>query len=383
MGIYFALSIAIVLCPMLFLKSKLYSKRTQKYTCILIFIMMLCVMGLRSEQLGMYDVEYVYLPMFRNVQNLSFAGVFRRYPFLRGNLLQLLTKVFTIFSQNEHLWIFVTSVPCLAALTHLIMKYGNNRYSCAFSFFMFIGLRIYGANFYLIRHSFAMAFLILAFEAIIERKLKKFMLLVLCATLFHTTACFFIIAYPLAKINISFKQLGLLLCGLLFATYLAKDALNGFFSLIDSDNYYYNYINKTGFSSNIFILITLILFVIAYLLCINNGYIRKSLVGEKVGNIKVFAIHQNDQSVCIVTVNMLWIAVFFMTMSKTISEFQRVAFFFLAVSLVGFGNIIHQVKNQVVRWIIYITLFVLLLFFMSNALEPEMLSPYRTFFVNA
>lgn len=377
MGIYFTLSIAIVLCPMLFLKSKLYSKRAQKYTCILIFIMMLCVMGLRSEQLGMYDVEYVYLPMFRNVQNLSFAGVFRRYPFLRGNLLQLLTKVFTIFSQNEHLWIFVTSVPCLAALAHLIMKYGNNRYSCAFSFFMFIGLRIYGANFYLIRHSFAMAFLILAFEAILERKPRKFVLLVLCATLFHTTACLFIIAYPLARINISFKQLGLLFGGFLFATYLAKDALNGFFSLIDSGNYYYNYINKTGFSSNIFILITLILFAIAYLLCMNNGYMRNT---SRVGNIGDLTTQQKDQDVCMITVNVLWIAVFFMAMSKTISEFQRVAFFFLAVSLVGFGNIIHHEKNKVVRCIIYMALFVLLLFFMSNALEPEMLSPYHTFF---
>lgn len=378
MDIYHFLALAIVGFPFIFVNMRKNSVQAKKITCIAIFIMMLLVMGLRSEKLGMYDIEYVYLPMFHNVQKLSFIGVFQRYPFIRGNLLQLLTKIFTLFTQNEHVWIFATSIPGLACLTHYIMKYGSNRYSCAFSFFMFMGLRLYGANFYLVRHSFAMAMLIMAFEAIIEKNPKRFFVFVILASWFHTTAILFVVAYPLARIRVSYKQLALIFLGWGFVAFFASDVLNKIFSLINSDNYYANYIGRKGFSSNIFIMVNAILFAITYLINRFSPYFQNKL--QNMQHDQKFLIAQKiEQDVCVISINMLCIALFFMSMSTVISEFQRIAFWFLTVSLVGIGNTINRITNKVIRLGMYCGLFVILLIFMSNALEPEMLSPYCVF----
>ena len=328
MIIYFLLAFLIILCPIFF---KAGSVRSKKWCCYFIFFSMLCVMGFRSESLGMYDVEYVYLPMVRNVQNLSFSGVFTRYPFQRGNLLQILTKIYTLFSTNENLWIFLTSIPFLAALTHLVRKYGIHKSACAFSFFLILGLRIYGTNFYLIRHSIAMAVLIYAFDCVIEKKRLKFVLLVLLASLFHTVSIVFLITYPLARIKVSAKQLLLISAGFVWITYFASSVMNHFFSLLNSDNYYYNYASKRGFASNIFIPVCIILFLIAYVICKRNK----------------IQISENDSDniineVSVITVNMLCITSLFMGMSTVISEFQRIAFFFLSVSTVGLSNIIYS-----------------------------------------
>lgn len=378
MAVYLSLAFAIIGFPFLFVHTRKNSGKAKKITCISIFIMMLLVMGLRNKKLGMYDIEYVYLPMFHNVQNLTFIGVFQRYPFLRGNLLQLITKVFTLIIQNEHAWIFATSIPGLACLTHLIMKYGSNRYSCAFSFFMFMGLRLYGANFYLVRHSCAMAMIIMAFEAIMEKRPVHFLLFVVFASWFHTTALLFVLAYPLARIRISYKQLFLLFVGWNFATSYASDVLNNLFGLLNSENYYTNYIGRNGFTSNIFIIITVILFITTYLVNMFTPYLRNNIQNMQHDQ-SYLIMQQKEQDLSVITINMLCIAVFFMSMSTVISEFQRIAFWFLAVSLVGIGNTINRITNKLIRLVVYCCFFGALLIFMSNALEPEMLSPYYPF----
>lgn len=386
MAVYVIEILLIMFVPLLFqARSTLSLKKSEdlkKRCCYCIFLIMLLVMGFRSETLGMYDVEYVYLPMFHNVQYLNFQEVFMRYPFIRGNMLQLITKIFTLFCTNEHIWIFITSIPFLASLTFLVIKYGANKYTCSFSFYMIIGLRIYGSNFYLIRHSIAMAALIIAFDCIIEKKRCKFIAFVLVATLFHSVSIVFLIAYPLARIKVSLKQLLIIGGGFYFATYLASNFMNSFFKVIGNDNYYANYSNKGGFKSNIFILICLLLFALAYILSRRNNLNISNNKYLKDQNKKILLRQKMKNELNIITVNMLCIATLFMGMSTVISEFQRIAFFFLAVSTVGFSNIIHCEKNRSIRVFIYVCLFIFLLIFMINSLKPEMLSPYRTWIFN-
>ncbi len=378
MTIYFVLVFAILFTPFLLGNKWLDQKQAKLVTCIICAVLMFLVMGFRSRELGMYDVERVYLPMFKEVQKLTIPGVFVRYNIIRGNFLQLFTKLFTLISKDYNWWIFVTSIPTLASMAYVTYKRGISKFACAFSFFLYMGLRLYGANFYLIRHSFAMAFLLLAFDAVVDKKPIKFLIFVALATLFHSTALIFIVAYPLSKIKISMKQFVMFFAGLFFVTYLSRGLLNSFFYSLGSDIYYQNYASKTGFKSNLFILVTLILFLLAMALSKYDFIVTK---GHKTGLLSVNETHLDETlnpELCVTTVNMLEVAVFFMGMSLIISEFQRIGFFFLAVSTVGLSNLIDAQRDKTIRLSLFLVIFGFLLVFMSNALEPEMLAPYKS-----
>ena len=378
MTIYFLLAFAVLLTPFLLGNKRLDQKQARMVTCIVCAVMMFLVMGFRSRELGMYDVERVYYPMFREVQKLTFAGIFKRFTLIRGNFLQLFTKVFTLVSTDYNWWIFVTSVPTLASLAYVTYKRGVSKFACAFSLFLYMGLRLYGTNFYLIRHSFAMALLLLAFDAMVDKKLVKFLVFVLLATLFHSTALIFIVAYPLSKIKISMKQFVMFFAGFFFVTYLSRSLLNSIFYTLGSDVYYRNYASKSGFRSNIFILVALALFLLAMAL---SKYDFVMTRGHKNGILSVSEARLDETlnpALCASTVNMLEIAVFFMGMSLIISEFQRIGFFFLAVSTVGLSNLIDAQKDKTIRMGLYLVIFAGLVMFMSNALVPEMLAPYKS-----
>ena len=378
MAIYFVLAFAVLLTPFLLGNKRLDQKQARMVTCIVCAVMMFLVMGFRSRELGMYDVERVYYPMFKEVQKLTFAGIFKRFPLIRGNFLQLFTKVFTLVSTDYNWWIFVTSVPTLASLAYVTYKRGVSKFACAFSLFLYMGLRLYGTNFYLIRHSFAMALLLLAFDAMLDKKLVKFLVFVLLATLFHSTALIFIVAYPLSKIKISMKQFVMFFAGFFFVTYLSRSLLNSIFYTLGSDVYYRNYASKSGFRSNIFILVALALFLLAMALSKYDFVMTRGHKNDILSVSEARLDETLNPALCASTVNMLEIAVFFMGMSLIISEFQRIGFFFLAVSTVGLSNLIDAQKDKTIRMGLYLVIFAGLVMFMSNALVPEMLAPYKS-----
>ena len=378
MTIYCLLAFAVLLTPFLLGNKRLDQKQARMVTCIVCAVMMFLVMGFRSRELGMYDVERVYYPMFREVQKLTFAGIFKRFPLIRGNFLQLFTKVFTLVSTDYNWWIFVTSVPTLASLAYVTYKRGVSKFACAFSLFLYMGLRLYGTNFYLIRHSFAMALLLLAFDAMLDKKLVKFLVFVLLATLFHSTALIFIVAYPLSKIKISMKQFVMFFAGFFFVTYLSRSLLNSIFYTLGSDVYYRNYASKSGFRSNIFIPVALALFLLAMALSKYDFVMTRGHKNDILSVSEARLDETLNPALCASTVNMLEIAVFFMGMSLIISEFQRIGFFFLAVSTVGLSNLIDAQKDKTIRMGLYLVIFAGLVMFMSNALVPEMLAPYKS-----
>lgn len=188
MGIYITQIALIIFLPIVFSRIK----DGKKLYCYTAAIILLCVIGFRTENMGLYDVKNIYFPQFDSLQRMSMAEMFKEYPVMRGNLFQIFTKLYQVFSENKYVWLLFTSIPYIAAMTHTIKKYSLNIYTCSFCFFMICGMRIYQTNFYLIRHSIAMAILIIAFDAIVEKNLKNFLILVILAGLFHSTAFIFI-----------------------------------------------------------------------------------------------------------------------------------------------------------------------------------------------
>ncbi|MCC8013764.1 MAG: EpsG family protein [Eubacterium sp.] len=401
-------------------------KKGKDIYCTAAMLLLICVQGFRTENLGLYDVKNVYFPSFQKIMTLSFLQVFETYPIVRGNFFQIATKLFTLICDNKYIWLFICSIPYLAAMKHNIKKYSLNIYVCAFSFFLIMGLRIYSSNFFLIRHSIAMGFLVLAFDGIMEKNLRKFLIFTLIAVMFHTTAAVFLIAYPLARIKPSWKQIAGIAAGFYVILYLASDLMNMIFELMDSSNYYFSYKTRnSGFDSLTFPIICGIMFAAAFVLTeinqnkvlsvkngknkplrvkngsnknevsdvkngsdknktlgLKKGSVKKKALGMKKGSVKKKALSIKNAGVLndlnYITVNMLCIGTLFMGASTIIGEFYRLSYFFMTVSFAGLGNIISQEKNRVIRRSIYVLLIAYLFIFMYRGLEPQGLVPYES-----
>ena len=172
MGIYITQIALIILLPIVFSRIK----DGKKLYCYTAAIILLCVIGFRTENMGLYDVKNIYFPQFDSLQRMTMAEMFKEYPVMRGNLFQIFTKLYQVFSENKYVWLFFTSIPYIAAMAHSIKKYSLNVYTCSFCFFMICGMRIYQTNFYLIRHSIAMAILT-ALGVIPNEEIIRYMIL--------------------------------------------------------------------------------------------------------------------------------------------------------------------------------------------------------------
>ena len=122
---------------------------------------------------------------------------------------------------NYQTFTFLYSVFIFSVFARYIEKY-----SCCpvQSFAYYWGLMIYIMFFDILKQGFAMTFVLLAFDMILERKPIRFILLVLAASLFHLPSLVFMPAYWIAKMKVG-KGYVFLLLGMFVGTYLFREEL--------------------------------------------------------------------------------------------------------------------------------------------------------------
>lgn len=149
-----------------------------------------------------------------------------------------------------------------AAFYSFIRHYSTNP---AFSSFIFLTMRMMFASMNLMRAYLAVAILCFAVEALINRRLIKFILIVLLAASFHTTSLFFILMYPFTSEWIKrFKD---------YVYVMAAGIIgligNQFFIRITSfTGLYAGYLNSTYFTSTnrVAVVITLLIDIAFFIL---------------------------------------------------------------------------------------------------------------------
>ena len=87
MVIYIFQIIGIIILPFLFSRIK----DGKKLYCYVAAIILLCVIGFRTENMGLYDVKNIYFPLFDSLKRMSFSELLGTYSITRGNLFQIFT----------------------------------------------------------------------------------------------------------------------------------------------------------------------------------------------------------------------------------------------------------------------------------------------------
>lgn len=345
---------------------------------------MLMIVGMRHISLGIVDTEMVYLPRIRTYMNASYSYILINQK--KDVIFYIVAKFLTQIQSHDNFIMLILGIPYIMAVTRLIKKYSKVPW---LSFILFLGLQYFILSFYLLRHVIALAFIIISYDYIEQKKLSKFIIIVLCGTLFHQTALIFIFAYPLVQIKIGLKQWLMVVTSLVFSIILRESLITRLYSLLsiilrDATRYNTYQTRESSLSYTGFI-IQLVVFT-----CIALTYHRKTKSSAKfylkgstifikknsANNLNVEQKFFDDNMDRLYNLSAISLSI--MAFSTTLGEFYRIASFFGIFNIILLPNALEYVKNKNIQKLLKIGIsLVFILYFLFYNLANNNGLPYR------
>ncbi|MBO5357301.1 MAG: EpsG family protein [Clostridia bacterium] len=172
------------------------NEKKQKATIFAFFGVFLILLMLRSEDVGCDIITY--LASFEKVGRMSFSDIFVRFESEQGYW--LLNKVISVFTTNKQIFIAIMAILCLVPVARLYFKESEN---ALLSISIFLILPNCEMVFSGLRQAIAIAIVAISYKYVKEKKLFKFILIILLAITFHKSAFVAFLLYPFYHINIT------------------------------------------------------------------------------------------------------------------------------------------------------------------------------------
>lgn len=218
MVIYFVLYSAIGFTALFIKNLKAdYTKRRFLF-CMIAFVLLVLLFSVRHPSMGVdlqYDSTNGYIGQFQQISQLSFTELFSTSILSYEIGFVIFNKLISYISTDVQFYLFACTFFAVCPITYVIYKYSK---SPLFSFLIYIGLPSFLMLFSGMRQILAIGLCTIALKFIFEKKLFKFIITVIFASLFHYSASIFLIAYPCyyLKFNNIGRVASLILIGLIF-----------------------------------------------------------------------------------------------------------------------------------------------------------------------
>ena len=201
------------------------NERHNKKFIIVAFILLFIVMGLRdvyafgSDASGSYGS---YPVIFRRTGRTAWGALSGKGENNYNIAFVVITKLlFEITGGDYQLYITIISLFVVASYMRFIYKYST---SPIVSIICFMGLLYYTMLFDVLKQALALSVLLFAFDAVVERRPYKFLILTLIASMFHFPALFFLPAYWNGRMKVGRNYI-LLLTIVMVLTFLFRNQL--------------------------------------------------------------------------------------------------------------------------------------------------------------
>lgn len=210
---------AIVLFLALLMRGNL---RGNKKFIIMAVIVMFCIMGLRDADTIGNDSRTSYKWQYNGMDDTEWSDLPGWFDFENNPGLPHLMKAVREYTGADYqTFLAIESAIIMIAFAHLISRYSVSPIQ---SICYYWGLLFYLFMFSAMKQALAMSILIFAFDAIMDKKPIRFILLVAIATLFHFPALIFLPAYWIAQIKMD-RTFIILLIIILGITYVFRDQM--------------------------------------------------------------------------------------------------------------------------------------------------------------
>ena len=311
---------------------------------------MVVLVGFRNIYLGRNDTSEIYLPIYNKLTEFSFAEAYKYLIEKNYELgFYMLTKMFVMLIDNFRLYLILLSIPINFFVARLIYKKSKIPF---LSFLMYFSLNYFAISFTVLRHCMALAILVASYEFIEKRKFKKFVLMVLLASLFHKTALIFLIAYPLANLKINYKNYLMIFISLGFSILYGKKILIGIINFLGISRYQM-YLDSPG-DSLTFCFINLILMLFA-----------------------IFILPKDEKNNMKQIINIYTIGISISSATVFLSEAFRMSTYFTIFSIILIPNAIASMKDKkLLLVVLYIFSMLLITYFFLFSMKNNNIYPY-------
>lgn len=160
-------------------------KETNKTTAIYMAVSFLVLFFLASFRYGIGFDYFSYQDIYRTVSELSFYDIMEFYG--KEPLFYFVCKLFCIVGCPYHVFLVCLNIFLLFVAMRFIYCYSKIPWV---SVFLYITLQFLAYNMNLIRQSIALAFFMLAYPYIKNRRIVPFTILIILGGLFHNTLLF-------------------------------------------------------------------------------------------------------------------------------------------------------------------------------------------------
>ena len=196
-------------------------KGNKKYVFVA-FLLLFCVMALRDAYSVGNDSASSYLVEYKEMGKINWEDISGKGTENQNIGFQYLLKaLFVLTKGNYQLAVVLISAFTMFSYGRFVGKYSPSPVQ---SILYFFGLLLYTFVLDSLKQSVAMSILLFSVDAIFDRKLFKFVLLVLFASWFHFPALIFLPAYFIANMKMGRSYIIVLVLALVL-TFLFRDQL--------------------------------------------------------------------------------------------------------------------------------------------------------------
>ena len=171
------------------------NKKTLSFFIILSTLQLILLQSVKDINLGSD------MPFYWKYYNLQLNYNFSELSFSRFELLfKILTKLVTNITNSKSIYLFVISCLSTAPIGYITYKYSKSPF---LSILLYLSFGFYAFNFSGLRQAVAFGLIFFSYKFIMEKKLYKYLITVICAILFHKSAFIFLPAYFFYNIKLN------------------------------------------------------------------------------------------------------------------------------------------------------------------------------------
>lgn len=237
-----------------------HNRQNKKNYAIVTFLFLyFLLLALRDSSVGVDTPQYFWL--LEDIGERDWTSIREYYPDTELGFI-LLIKLVTILGGNEQLFLIAAAAISVIPLAVLYWEESENG---LISMALFLVTPVYIMLFSGIRQGMAIGMGAVAFRFARDRKLLPFLISVVVAILFHSSAFILVILYPLCRVRIRLNHMAIVL-PLIAVVYYFNDAIYLAVVSVFGESLSENYMIITETNATTFILLLALLLAMAFLL---------------------------------------------------------------------------------------------------------------------
>lgn len=209
--------------------------------------------GLRASNIG--NDTQTYYNFFNTIDVNNWEQAFNIY-FEKGYV--LLNLIVKMFCNNGQAIILITSFIETFLFMRFILLYSKNKYVSVWLYFTMLSLM---DSMNIIRHFLAVGIILFGIKYVIKRNFKKYIFIVILATIFHETAIISLILYFIYDIKFKFKNIAIMSFLGMISFFILERIINVILIYFPNYSSYITRIGTNNLASKINFLINLILVI--------------------------------------------------------------------------------------------------------------------------